>query len=123
MSYKRDRMVDQIQTLLSTLLLLEVSDPRLQGLTVTKVTLDPEYVVANIWVNALGDEERSDEVMAGLASAKGFLRRELGRRIHLRNTPDLVFHWDYSLERGETMQRILDELDIPEEPADDDPVA
>jgi ribosome-binding factor A len=122
MSYKRDRMVDQIQTLLSTLLLLEVSDPRLQGLTVTKVTLDPEYVVANIWVNALGDEERSDEVMAGLASAKGFLRRELGRRIHLRNTPDLVFHWDYSLERGETMQRILDELDIPEEPADDDPV-
>ena len=118
MSIKQERMSEQIRAILSTLLLREVSDPRLQGVTVTEVRLDPELMFADIYVNALGDETRKPEVMDGLGRANGFLRRAVGKRVHLRNTPELHFHWDTMLERGERMNQILDGLDIP--PADEE---
>jgi ribosome-binding factor A len=113
MSIKQDRVADRIRKLLSELLLREVADPRLQGVTVTEVKLDPELMFADIYVNALGDESRQDEVMAGLASANGFLRREVGKRVRLRNTPELHFHWDLTLERGERLNQLISSLDIP----------
>lgn len=121
MSIKQDRMADRIRIVLSELLLREVSDPRLQNITVTEVSLDPELMFADIYVNALGDESRQTEVLAGLDRAKGFLRREIGKSIRLRNTPELHFHWDVTLERGERMNQLISSLDIPpEEAADDD---
>lgn len=116
MSIKRDRMADRIREILSQLLLREVSDPRLQGVTVTEVKIDTEYMFADIYVNALADEERRDEVLVGLKRAKGFLRREVGKRVRLRNTPDLIFHWDFTLERGERLNQIISGLDIPPAP-------
>ncbi|PJF21032.1 MAG: ribosome-binding factor A [Phototrophicales bacterium] len=113
MSIKQDRMSERIREILSELLLREVSDPRLHNITVTEVKLDPELMFADIYVNALGDESREDEVMQGLASANGFLRREVGKRIHTRNTPQLHFHWDVTLRRGEELNQLLDSLDIP----------
>ena len=83
MSIKQDRMSERNQGILSELLLREVSDPRLQHITVTEVKLDPELMFATIYVNALGDESREPQVMAGLERAKGFLRREVGKRIQL----------------------------------------
>jgi ribosome-binding factor A len=127
MTLKQERMADRIREILSTLLLLEVTDPALQGVTVTEVTLDPELEYAEVYVNALGDEAREGEVMAGLKRANGFLRREVGKRIHIRRTPALRFHWDVTLSRAETIERALDRLDIPPAPAaeeeDDDGVA
>lgn len=122
MSIKRDRMADRIREILSQLLLREVSDPRLQGVTVTEVKIDQEYMFADIYVNALADEDRREEVLGGLKRAKGFLRREIGKRVRLRNTPDLIFHWDFTLERGERLNQIIAGLDIPPappEPEDD----
>ena len=116
MSIKQDRMSERIQGILSELLLREVSDPRLQHITVTEVKLDPELMFATIYVNALGDESRETQVMAGLQRAKGFLRREVGKRIQLRNSPDLVFHWDKTLARGEKMHHLISSLDIPPAP-------
>ncbi|MBC7870658.1 MAG: 30S ribosome-binding factor RbfA [Chitinophagaceae bacterium] len=113
MSIKQDRMNDRISIILSELLLREVSDPRLQGVTITEVKLDPELMFADIFVNALGDESRRVNVLTGLKSANGFLRREVGKRIRLRNTPELHFHWDMTLERGERLNQILAGLDIP----------
>lgn len=118
MSIKQDRMNERIRAILSELLLREVSDPRLQGVTVTEVQLDPELQYAHIYVNALGDESRREKVMSALNHAKGFLRRETGKRVRLRVTPDLDFHWDTTLEYGERMNRILDQLDIQTENAD-----
>lgn len=120
MSIKQDRMSERIQGILSELLLREVSDPRLQHITVTEVKLDPELMFATIYVNALGDESRETQVMAGLQRAKGFLRREVGKRIQLRNSPDLVFHWDKTLARGEKMHHLISSLDIP--PAPPEPI-
>lgn len=120
MSIKQDRMSERVRTILSELLLREVRDPRLQGVTVTEVKMDPELMFADIYVNALGDESRKDEVLYGLKSANGFLRREVGKRVRLRNTPELHFHWDISLQRGERINQLISSLDIPPEPEEDE---
>ena len=118
MSVKQDRMNWRIRTILSELIRREVSDPRLQNLTVTAVDLDQELQYARVYVNALGDESRQQEVMAGLERAKGFLRREVGKRVRLRKTPELDFRWDATLAEGDRIDRLISQLDIP--PADDD---
>jgi len=124
MSIKQQRMGDRIQQILSQLLLREVSDPRLQGITVTEVKIDAELMYAKVYVNALGDESRERKVMEGLKKANGFLRREVGQRIRIRNTPELHFYWDKTLERAERINNIISNLDIPpeteEESTDDD---
>lgn len=120
MSIKQDRMGERIQEILSELLLREVSDPRLKNITVTDVRIDNELMFANVYINALGDETRQPQVLAGLERAKGFLRREVAKRVRVRNAPELRFHWDTTLERGERINRILSKLDIP--PAPPEPV-
>lgn len=118
MSIKQDRMSDRIRQILSELMLREVSDPRLHSVTVTEVKLDPELMFADVYVNAM-DESRQKEVMQALKSAKGFLRREVGKRVRIRNVPDLIFHWDLTLERGEHLNKIISSLHIPPEPEPD----
>lgn len=118
MSIKQDRMAERIRSILSVLLLREISDPRLQGVTITEVRLDPELMFADVYVNALGDEARQAEVLDGLRRANGFLRRETGKRVRLRNTPELHFHWDKTLDYGERINQIIDALVIPPESDD-----
>jgi ribosome-binding factor A len=118
MSIKQERMSERIREILSELLLTEVTDPALYGLTVTEVTLDPELEYAEVYVNALGDEGREKDVMAGLRRANGFLRREVGKRVRIRRTPALRFHWDSSLSRAEHIEHILDNLPKHQDDAD-----
>ncbi len=113
MSIKQARMGGRIRKILSELLLREVSDPRLLGITITDVELDPELMYARIKVNALGEEERADEIMFALEHAKGFLRREVAKRVRLRKAPELTFMWDASLERGERINKLISSLEIP----------
>lgn len=113
MTLKQERMADRIREILSELLLFEVSDPALQGVTVTEVVIDRELEYANVYVNALGEEERAESVMAGLRRAHGFLRRELASRVRLRRAPELRFHWDETLSRAAHIEALLDSLDIP----------
>jgi len=119
MSIKQERMAERIHAILSELLFRQVRDPRLQGVTITEVTLDPELMYCDVYVNALGDESRQDEVLEGLERAKGFLRREVGQRIRIRNTPELHFHWDVTLERAERLNSLISSLDIPPPDPDD----
>jgi ribosome-binding factor A len=119
MGVKQQRMNERIREILSQLVQREVADPRLKHVTITEVSLDPELVYATVYVNALGDESRQAEVMDGLKRAAGFLRRETGKRIRLRNTPELLFRWDTTLQRGEHINRLLDDLDIPPPDPDD----
>lgn len=112
---RQQRTADQIQLILSELSHRHLSDPRLQDLTITKVTIDRELEHADVYVNALGDESRQEEVMAALQKASGFLRRELSDRIRLRVVPQLHFHWDYSLIHTDEVNEILNRLHIPPE--------
>lgn len=113
MSIKQDRMAGRIHEILSVLLMREVADPRLQDVTVTSVTLDPELMFAKVLVNSFGDESRRKDVMEGLKRANSFLRREVAQRVQLRNAPELHFVWDEGLERSERVQRIFQNLVIP----------
>lgn len=110
---RQGRVAEQIRTLLSELFLREMRDPRLQGLTVTEVTIDRELQYADVYVHALGEDERQADVMAALESATGFLRRELADTLRMRTTPYLRFHWDPMLARAEHINQLLDGLDIP----------
>ncbi len=113
MSIRRQRVAGRIRSILGELLLREVRDPRLQNLTITEVVLDPELLYADIYVNALGEEERAPEVLAGLARANGFLRRQVGRRLRVRVVPELHFHWDNLPEQGARIDDLISSLDIP----------
>jgi ribosome-binding factor A len=112
---RQQRTAEQIRLILSELFLRQLSDPRLQGLTLTEVTIDRELKYSDVYVNALGDESREPEVLAALAKANGYLRRELASRLRLRTVPVLHFHWDPSLARAERISRLLDNLEIPPE--------
>ena len=119
MSRKYQRRVSElIRVHLTELLERKVNDPRLQMVTITDVRVTPDAVRADVHFSVLGGAEAQAEAEAGLARAAGWLRRELGRRLRLRNTPDLVFHYDPSLERGEHIASILDELGLCEEEDD-----
>lgn len=109
--YQR-RVSDLIRTHLTTLLERKVNDPRLEMVTITNVAVTPDALRADVHFSVLGGAEAQAEAQAGLESAAGWLRRELGRRLRLRNTPELVFHYDPSLERGEHIASILDQLGL-----------
>ena len=104
------RAADLIQLHLTDLLQTQVNDPRVEMVTITGVEVTPDTRRADVYFTVLGGPEARDEALAGLESAAGFLRRELGRRIRLRNTPEIVFHWDESFERGERISALLDQL-------------
>jgi len=107
---RQQRTAEQIRMILSDLLNREVSDPRLQDLTVTRVEVDRELQVANVYLNALGDESREAEVMKALDKAGGFLRYELAQRMSVRVVPELRFHWDPTLAYADELDQILREL-------------
>ena len=116
---RQQRTAEQLRIIFSELFLRELSDPRLHGLTVTDVKIDRELEHADIYVSALGDESRKDEVMNALSAAEGFLRRELAGRVRLRKVPQLHFHWDTTLAHIQEVESILEQLDIP--PAEEVP--
>jgi ribosome-binding factor A len=110
MTIKQERAAQLIQEILGELFTFEVTDPRLQGVTVTDVKIDRELEYADVYVHAMDD---SDEVMAGLERATGFLRSALAARTRFRKTPALHFHWDAAIDRGERIDELLGNLEIP----------
>lgn len=104
------RAADLIQAHLTDLLQKQVNDPRVRMVTITGVEITPDATRAHVYFTALGGPEQQAAAAAGLQSAAGFLRRELGQRLRLRHTPELVFHWDTSIEQGERIDRLLDQL-------------
>jgi ribosome-binding factor A len=115
---RQKRTAEHIRLILSTLLQREIRDPRLQDITITGVEIDRELQYADVYVNALGDDTRQDEVMDALRGASGFIRRELASALTLRTTPNLHFHWDPSMAHAEHISQLLDSLEIPDEEDD-----
>jgi ribosome-binding factor A len=104
------RIGDRILEELAVILQKEAEDPRLSMVTVTGVDVDRELSYATVFISALGDQDRQDEVIAGLERARGFLRTELASRIPLRKFPQLRFRWDASYQRGARIEELLDQL-------------
>jgi ribosome-binding factor A len=104
------RINDRIREELSEMLLQEVSDPRLEGISITDVKVDRELAYADVYVSALEGNERWPQIQEGLDHAQGFLRRELSRRVELRVFPKLRFRWDPTFERAERIERLIASL-------------
>ncbi|RIK31756.1 MAG: 30S ribosome-binding factor RbfA [Anaerolineae bacterium] len=104
------RIADRIRQELSEMLIREISDPRLQQIFVTDVKVDKELAYADVYVSALEGTERSKDVLSGLESASGFLRRTLAHRVELRAFPRLRFHWDVTPENADHIEKLLAEL-------------
>ena len=114
-SNKLLRINSDIARVLSELL-REIKDPRVrQGMiSVTAAEATNDLKICNVYVSVLGLENEK-ELLKGLKSAAGYLRRELGQRLSLRNTPELFFHLDRSIEHGAHINAIISGLDIPQE--------
>ncbi len=107
---RQRRVADRVRAEIADLLERRTEDPRLHGVTITSVEVSPDLRQAVVYVSALSGVEGSREALAGLEHAKGFLRHELASRLELRVIPELIFRWDASLETGERISHILDEL-------------
>lgn len=112
MEHKRaDRVADLILKELAEVLLRRVKDPRLADITLTAVRVSPDLRHARVFYSLLGDDKKKASAAAGLESARGFVKRELGKRLQLRRMPDIEFNFDGSLEYGSHIDRLLDDLE------------
>lgn len=121
MDFKRaDRVADLIKQELSNILRREVGDPRIANITVTDVKLTDDLRSARIYFVELGQDRLSADVEKGLSKAKGFLKRELGKRLQLRYIPELAFFYDPSFEYGSRIEKLLKEVrkDETDDPTD-----
>jgi ribosome-binding factor A len=104
------RIADRIRQELAEMVIKEIADPRLDGVSITDVKVDRELAYADIYVSAIEGVVRSKEVLKGFDHASGFLRKSLTDRIELRVFPRLRFHWDPTPERADHFETLLASL-------------
>lgn len=110
-SIKNTRVNMEVQRELSEIIRLGIKDPRIHPMTsVVSVEVTPDLKYCKAYISVLGNEEAGKATIQGLKSAEGYVRRELARRINLRNTPEIKFILDQSIEYGVTMSRLIDEV-------------
>ena len=109
-SIKNTRINGEVQRELSNII-RELKDPRIGIMTtVTAVEVAPDFKTCKAFISVLGDEQAKADTMAGLKSAAGFIRRELARTVNLRNTPEIRFIMDESIEYGMKMDKLIKEI-------------
>ena len=110
-SVKNTRINGEVQRVLAETIRGEIKDPRISPWTsVVAVEVAPDLKSCKAWISVLGDEEARINTLQGLKSAEGFIRRQLARIINLRNTPDITFVVDQSIEYGVNMSHRIDEV-------------
>ena len=119
-SIKNTRINQEVQKELSNLILFEVKDPRIAPMTsVSDVEVAPDLKSAKVFISVLGDPAVKDATIKGLKSAAPFLRSCLAKNLNLRNTPELRFILDESLEYGMHMNELISSLHISESESED----
>lgn len=101
------RIADRVRQELSEMLIREINDPRLKQIFITDVKIDKELAFADVYVSAIEGAGRSAEILEGLESASGFLRRALSSRVEVRAFPRLRFHWDPTPENADHIEKVL----------------
>ncbi len=110
-SMKNTRINGEVQKELAEIIRGEIKDPRISPLTsVISVEVAPDLKTCKAWISVYGDDRVAEDTLAGLKSAEGYIRRELARRINLRNTPEIRFIVDQSIAYGVKMSKLIDEV-------------
>jgi len=107
---RASRVGDQIQAELASLLTRQVHDPGIGFLTITSVKVSADLQQARVYYTTIGDDKAKRESARALDRATPFLRRHVGQRLRLKRVPELTFFYDESIEQGDRVERILQEL-------------
>ena len=101
-----------VQRVLSHIIMYDLKDPRIDPVrtTITKLEVTKDLKYCKVYISVLGDSDRKNDCIKGLESAKGFIRRELAAKLNLRNTPELTFTLDNSIEYGVEMAKKIDDI-------------
>ena len=110
-SIKNTRINGEVQKELSTIIRNEIKDPRIHPLTsVMAVEVAPDLKTCKAYISVLGEKEAKEATIKGLKSAEGYIRRQLAHNMNLRNTPEIRFILDESIEYGVTMSKLIDDI-------------
>ncbi len=122
MTRRVERLAEQIREQVAEIIGRDLKDPRIGFVTVTRVRPSADLRSARVYVGVLGDAPERDETLGRLRRATGFVRRELGRRIRLRHTPELSFHYDSGLDASDRIVELLAQNPPipPEDPGEDE---
>ena len=123
-SIKNTRINLEVQKELSNIIREEIKDPRINPMTsVVAVEVAPDLKHCKIYISVLGDEESGKDTLKGLKSAEGYIRTKLAKSINLRNTPELKFILDQSIEYGIKMSKLIDTVNKDVNQRDDNDVS
>lgn len=110
-SVKNTRINGEVLKELSNIIRSEIKDPRINPMTsVVAVEVAPDLKTCKAYISVLGDEKSQQDTITGLKSAEGYIRRQLARTVNLRNTPEIRFILDQSIEYGINMSKLIDEV-------------
>ena len=112
------KAAEAIRQVVSTAILVELRDPRIENVTVTRVEVAPDMRQAKVRVSIMGDEAKQKLCLHGLRSSTGFLQQRIAKRIDTRYTPQLIFELDQGIKRSIEISRLLEEV-LPREETDD----
>lgn len=110
-SVKNTRVNGEVQRVLAEIIRGEIKDPRIHPFTsVVAVEVAPDLKTCKAWISVLGDEQARTDTYKGLKSAEGYIKNQLAKKINLRNTPEITFIMDQSIEYGVNMSKKIDEV-------------
>ena len=119
-SIKNTRINGEVKRELCNIIRGEIKDPRINPMTtVVEVEVAPDLKTAKAYISVLGDEQSQKDTLAGLKSAEGYIRRALARTVNLRNTPEIRFVMDQSIEYGVHMSKLIDDVNRKEDEGDE----
>lgn len=107
--YRYNRISEEIKKELAEILRQEVKDPALGFISLTTVDVTADLQQAKIYYSVMGDEEAAQKTAQAIKRSSGFIRRELARRLSLRHTPELLFHYDDSIQHGIRISQLLND--------------
>jgi ribosome-binding factor A len=114
--YKRsDKVAEAIHEMVSELLVKGLKDPRIGFVTITGVKLTDDLHLATVFFSVIGSDEEKKATEQGLNSARGYIRKELGKNLRMRYIPDIVFRYDVSVEYGSRIESLLKEIGAKED--------
>ncbi|QXM06103.1 30S ribosome-binding factor RbfA [Crassaminicella indica] len=112
MGYQRtNRISEEIKKIVSKMIMNELKDPRISTLTsIVEVDVTRDLRYANIFISVYGSQEEKENTLTALKNASGFIRKEIGKKLKLRYTPEPIFNIDTSIEKGIYMSNLIDKL-------------
>lgn len=117
-SIKNTRINGEVQKALSEIIRSELKDPRIHPMTsVVLAQVTPDLKFCKAYISVLADEDKAADTIRGLKSAEGYIRTQLAKKVNLRNTPEISFVLDQSIEYGVRMSKLIDDVtkDLPED--------